>query len=124
MQITELYTPRSISFESETVTSLPNLNDKYPIFGSSKFRKSHRHIQDLATKFIQDIIDNNPNDLFCWSDGSVRKHLPHSAGVSSIISTSIDVISEHAVRLDTDSISVAEICGVNLGQRTANLIKA
>ena len=70
------------------------------------------HLQSLATQFIQNIIDNNPSDLFCWSDGSIRKHLPNSAGVSSVISTTTDIISECATRVNTTSISVAEICGI------------
>ena len=62
---------------------------------------------------MQQIIDNNPDDIFVWCDGSVRRSVPQcSAACAIVISSATNIMHEHSTAILTHSIATAEFCGV------------
>ena len=69
--------------------------------------------QRKATAYVQQIIDNNPDDTFVWCDGSVRRCIHQcSAACATVVSTATEIVSEHSTKLLTSSIATAEFCGI------------
>ena len=42
-------------------------------------------LQREATAYVQHIIDNNPDDIFVWCDGSVRYSVPQCSAACAIV---------------------------------------
>ena len=83
----------------------------YPIFGSAQQRATDPELQTQATNYIQNIVDSNPNDLYIWSDGSVRKKYVNKAGAAFVVSTA-QIIHSQQITLRTNDIAIAELTGL------------
>ena len=86
---------------------------QFPIFASARIRKQQPELQAIATRYIDNLVTEFSDDIILWSDASVRKFYQH-AGVATLVSLGNHNIHNKAIRLQTQDIALAELCGILL----------